>query len=280
VAFVIYGAKTMTREEVIAAILDLKAKLGRVPRRTELSRMYGITRQQIRKHFGSYTRALRECSLERQIGKKVEMALLFQDWATVTRTLMKIPSMNEYENLSAYSPRPLRMRFGSWSKVPAGLKQYAEEQSLAEEWKDVLGMVKTPTDMAGGGARQPGPRIMADRPMYGRLMRPCPLLCEPTNEQGVFFLFSCMAYDLGFLVIQVQSGFPDCEAFRMIGPDRLQRVKVELEYESRNFTRHGHNVNDCDLIVCWEHNWPECPIEVIELKKLVANWQWMIGEKR
>ena len=24
--------------------------------------------------------------------------------------------------------------------------------------------------------------------------------------------------------------------------------------------------NKCDLIVCWENNWPECPLEVIELK--------------
>jgi hypothetical protein len=24
------------------------------------------------------------------------------------------------------------------------------------------------------------------------------------------------------------------------------------------------------IIVCWEHNWPECPLEVIELKKEIA----------
>jgi hypothetical protein len=28
-------------------------------------------------------------------------------------------------------------------------------------------------------------------------------------------------------------------------------------------------VNDCDMIVCWEHNWPECPLEVIELKTVM-----------
>jgi hypothetical protein len=25
------------------------------------------------------------------------------------------------------------------------------------------------------------------------------------------------------------------------------------------------------VIVCWEHNWPECPIEVIELRSLVGH---------
>jgi hypothetical protein len=24
------------------------------------------------------------------------------------------------------------------------------------------------------------------------------------------------------------------------------------------------------MIVCWEHNWPECPIEVLELNTLVS----------
>ena len=34
--------------------------------------------------------------------------------------------------------------------------------------------------------------------------------------------------------------------------------------------RHMHDPNGCDIIVCWEHNWPECPLEVIELKKEIA----------
>jgi len=26
---------------------------------------------------------------------------------------------------------------------------------------------------------------------------------------------------------------------------------------------------ECDLIVCWEHDWTECPIEVLELKEAI-----------
>ena len=26
------------------------------------------------------------------------------------------------------------------------------------------------------------------------------------------------------------------------------------------------------MIVCWEHNWPECPLEVLELKSLVKQY--------
>ena len=63
--------------------------------------------------------------------------------------------------------------------------------------------------------------------------------------------------------------FPDIEAAREIEPGRWQRVRIELEYESKNFQRHYHNPEECDLIVCWEHDWPECPLEVIELKPVV-----------
>jgi hypothetical protein len=76
-----------------------------------------------------------------------------------------------------------------------------------------------------------------------------------------------MAVPLGFLILKIQTEFPDCEALRVAGKDRNRPVKIEFELESRNFLRHMHDPNGCDIIVCWEHNWPECPLEVIELKK-------------
>jgi hypothetical protein len=48
---------------------------------------------------------------------------------------------------------------------------------------------------------------------------------------------------------------------------KWQRVRIEFEYQSRNFVAHFHDVRKCDMIVCWEHNWKECPLEVIELKQ-------------
>jgi hypothetical protein len=82
----------------------------------------------------------------------------------------------------------------------------------------------------------------------------------------VLFLFGSIAEDLGFVVTRVQIAFPDCEAMREVAPGVWQPVDIELEQYSRNFVTHMHDPNKCDLIVCWEHNWPECPIEVIELK--------------
>lgn len=107
------------------------------------------------------------------------------------------------------------------------------------------------------------------RRIYGGLMRFGPMVCAPTNEQGVLFLFGAMAEKLGYAVLKLGTEYPDCEAFRVVAGDRLERVKIEFEYESRNFLKHLHDAKRCDLIVCWRHNWPECPLPVIELKEAV-----------
>jgi len=282
----------VTKQQITTGIQECATKLGRVPTHSELAKLAGITRRVVRRLFGTYTRALRECNLERKGGgRKVEMEDLFRDWAGVVRKLNKLPTLFEYEELSRYSQAPLMSRFGTWSRVPRGLKQYAEEKGWFEDWKDVLAMIESrghgPGERAvwqeraislekagwpgpADGNPISGPIILKDRPIYGRMMRPYPLICAPVNEMGVVFLFGAVAERLGFWVLRIQTEFPDCEALRLIDEDRCQLVKIEFEQESRNFLKHMHKVDECDLLVCWKHNWPECPLEVVELKTVLA----------
>jgi len=96
------------------------------------------------------------------------------------------------------------------------------------------------------------------------------LIWAPLNEQGVVFLFGMVARELNMYVELVRTGYPDCIAKRFIGRDRWEEVKIEFEYRSSNF---NHDESECDMIVCWEHDWPECPksIEVIELKEEIKS---------
>jgi hypothetical protein len=59
----------------------------------------------------------------------------------------------------------------------------------------------------------------------------------------------------------------------------LQLVRIEFEQESRNFLKHMHLASECDLIVCWKHNWPECPLEVVELKTVLSNQLSVFSQK-
>jgi hypothetical protein len=107
--------------------------------------------------------------------------------------------------------------------------------------------------------------IMRDRPVYGRPLPWPELAHEPVNELGVVFVFGMMARRLGFIVHRLQAGFPDCIAMREVAPGLWQRVRIEFEFESRNFKKHKHRKDKCDVIVCWKHNWKDCPLDVVEL---------------
>ena len=47
---------------------------------------------------------------------------------------------------------------------------------------------------------------------------------------------------------------------------KWEDVWIEFEFKSSHFKAHNHDINECDVIVCWEHDWKDCPIEVIELR--------------
>ena len=94
------------------------------------------------------------------------------------------------------------------------------------------------------------------------------MVYAPVNEGGVVYLFAKVAEELGFIVEEIRAAYPDCTARRRTGK-ALRRVHIEFEFTSANFQQHGHDPTDCDLIVCWEHDWPECPLEVIELRQVV-----------
>ena len=163
-----------------------------------------------------------------------------------------------------------------------GLLTLAEDNGWEAQWKDVVDMLRNHLEGTNAQKKtfrrqssalssgQPRRGIRKDRPTYGPPVVPVPLAHGPMNELGVMFLFGMMAAQLGFVVTRIQAEFPDCEVMREVAPGMWQREKVEVEYESRNFVKHMHDPKGCDAIVCWIDNWPECPLEVIELSKEIA----------
>ncbi|MCU0293342.1 MAG: hypothetical protein MUF10_15345 [Thermoanaerobaculaceae bacterium] len=91
------------------------------------------------------------------------------------------------------------------------------------------------------------------------------MVYAPVNENGVIFLFGKVVQDLFMYVEEIKPGFPDCIARRFTGKG-WERVGIEFEFVSSNFKSHQHNPANCDIIVCWQHDWPDCPLQVIELR--------------
>jgi hypothetical protein len=71
----------------------------------------------------------------------------------VVRTLKKVPSIAEYELVSSHTQGPLTRRFGSWLNVPQGMKEFAEKEGWAVDWKDVLEIVGEANGAKDGTAR-------------------------------------------------------------------------------------------------------------------------------
>jgi len=94
------------------------------------------------------------------------------------------------------------------------------------------------------------------------------LIYGPLNENGVIFLFSKIHEQLGIKIEAVQASFPDAKGRRKTSKG-WEDIWIEFEYKSSQFKVHKHDPNECDIIVCWEHDWKGCPIEVIELRKVI-----------
>jgi hypothetical protein len=93
------------------------------------------------------------------------------------------------------------------------------------------------------------------------------LVYAPINEQGVIFLFSKVNRELNIEIEEIKTGFPDAIG-RVKTRRGYARRTIEFEYKSSNY---DHLPEKCDILVCWEHDWSECPedIEVISLKDVI-----------
>ncbi len=112
-------------------------------------------------------------------------------------------------------------------------------------------------------------RIKVEIAEFGELIDFRGLRHAPINENGVIYLFGMVSHELGFMVEAVHAAFPDCEAKRHIGENRYQRVRIKFEYKSSDFISRGYDSAGADMIVCWSHDWHDCPLEVLELKSVI-----------
>jgi hypothetical protein len=275
-----FAREAMTKEEIVRAIRRTAKKLKRNPSFRDLEAV-GVTRGVLENRWGGLQPALTAAGIEAAgPGFKNTSATLLLDWAKAVRKLKKVPSVSEHRKLSRFCHAPLHARFG-WKLVPDAFEKYAHDKGLQKEWRDVLAIIaarprKGSRCQISTARKSQSVDTFPGRPIYGNPLPWPELVHEPVNEGGVVFAFGMMARRLGFAVRRIQRAFPDCEALREVSRNQWQMVRIEFEFESRNFVLHRHDPNGCDVIVCWVHNWPECPvnIEVVELSKAARRCGW------
>lgn len=271
----------LTREDLIEAAREAAAQAGPGLSRADFMRVTGISDHQIGRLFpeGRWTELKRLAGLERHPRHRLPLddAALLSEFHRVATELGRIPTWSVFSDKAQISADVVRRRFGGLQGTLTAYRDWLEQSDPESPFLDQLQtrsrheiptppatVATTPAVAAGSWAR-------LDAPVYGAPIDFRGLRHAPVNEQGVVFLFGMVAYELGFIVEAVHAAFPDCEAKRCIdvAQQRWQRVRIEFEHRSRSFVDHGHDPNGCDLIVCWEHKWPDCPIEVLELRRVL-----------
>jgi hypothetical protein len=93
----------------------------------------------------------------------------------------------------------------------------------------------------------------------------------PVNQAGVLLLFSRLLDEFDMLVEQTAE---DCG--HVIGLRRVEqgweRVKIMIAFKSSDLENASDK--DGDLLICWCHDWQECPLRTFELKSLFENGEF------
>jgi hypothetical protein len=268
----------ITREDLINAAKRAAAEASGPLSRSDFVRVSGITEYLIYRLFpeGGWSELRSLAGLQRHPNDNEPLTdeELLTEFHRVATELGRIPTWAILESRAHMSVSTVKRRFGG---LPGTLQKYREWLQQKEPNSPLLSMIQVRSRheilAPGPAARFPSPSQWqkGDGTVYGAPISFRGLRHAPINEQGVVYLFGMVSSELGLIVEAIQSAYPDCEAKRCVDTrqNRWQRVRIEFEFLSSNFREHGHDPAGCDMIVCWEHDWPDCPLEVIELRTVI-----------
>jgi hypothetical protein len=295
----------MTKEEMLTAIRELAKTSGskNVPRHQFLRQTH-VSERQIALLFGSYNGLVEAAGLEPvRFPTSDQPVYTDEELLSEVVRVLRLPNSKMtrifFEQNASLSSSVCERRFGGWLNALRSAARLLDPE-VDRQLIDRLNEYAEPRVTTAALRNPPDTNTLADSEegdgeveivnesydhlghqfvgtdttnVYGDFINFRGLQHAPVNEQGVVFLFGMICRELGYVVEIVKQGFPDCEAKRAIRgkQGKWQRVRIEFEYSSRSFRTHGHDPDQCDVIVCWEHNWPECPLEVLELRDVLAS---------
>ena len=272
-----------TRERIIEVAKKVAAKSDGPLTREEFCRRCGVSDYFFYRLFpdNGWAEVRQLAGIDRHPDNKDPLSdeQLLQEFHRVASELGTIPSWSRFGSLARIGVGALPKRFGGRRSALQRYRQWLEKNHPTSPLLPLLPIPAehnraTPASAPTGRPRTPqwtkGAGAVFGTPISFRGLR-----YAPVNEQGVVCLFGMVCAELGLIVEALQSAYPDCEAKRCVDNkhDRWQRVRIEFEYLSSNFLDHGHDPAGCDMIACWEHDWPECPLEVIELRSVLKQLQ-------
>ena len=270
-----------TRESLIEKARELALSHDGPLTRDDFTKSTGISEYFIKKEFpdGGWRELVRLAGIKPhpQSPGRYTNEYVLTEFHKVVQKVNKIPTLVQFDAYSDISSSCIISKFGGIHGIKPAYIDWLRENDPESPYLELLEtkskheITDVPREPIINGVTSSQQWTKKTGIVYGAPIHFRGLRHAPVNEQGVVYLFGMVAHELGLLVESVQSAFPDCEAKQCIDSKRnlWQRVRIEFEYMSSNFKMHGHNPQECDLIICWEHDWPDCPLEVMELRSVI-----------
>ncbi|MDP8243857.1 MAG: hypothetical protein P9L94_07230 [Candidatus Hinthialibacter antarcticus] len=275
-----------TKDQIIEILKNLAEQLGKESlSKKEIAKVISLSK--INYHFGNAGNALNAAGLIRKaqgenfMGRKKQLSheQLFEALYSLEKKIGKEPGYNDNSANGEYSGKPYTQRFGKWPEVLSYYRKWKIENNKNISQINPVNLIKkNPSIIRKNKKSSIDLSKTIPQQFYGEPIDFRGLRHAPINEQGVVFLFAMISRELGFSIESIQQGFPDCEGkYEHDSKKNLwAKARIEFEYKSSNFEMHGHDPDQCDFIVCWQDDWPDCPVTVIELKteilKLPSNF--------
>ena len=274
-----------TEAGLIQAVQHASSEQEHPLSRSDFERISGISQHHIYRLFphGGWSKLKERAGLPKHPRHHQRLGdhEILSELHSVASEFGHIPTWTQFSNRAQISADVLRRRFGGREGVSEAYREWLKQNEPRSSLLQQLGESSQQMPPPSKAASPETVPVWAkgDGAQYGAPIDFRGLRHAPINEQGVVFLFGMVSRELGFLVEAVHASFPDCEAKRIVDSQnsRWQRVRIEFEFKSRTFKDHGHDPAKCDLIVCWQHNWPECPIDVVELSTVIEEMSTVAG---
>lgn len=277
--------RDITPESLAADAAAVAAKLG--VRRLPLERFRvetGVSLNQVYKHYDSWGALCRAAGLVPTLPTaRLPDEQVFADLREAFIAAGGIEPWHQLRHRVPWGHNIPRRRWGSWGGALTAFRDWVAAHAPAFPHREELEAVvaKLAAREQRRKAQAAGVVSLPPWPALGGRICGAPLgfgamLHAPVNEMGVVVLFGMAAEALGYVIDTVTTGFPDCTGKRLVGEPgraesaRWEAVRIEFEYRSRSFRYHRHDAEQCDVIICWEDDWPDCPIEVLALKEALV----------
>ncbi len=266
------------REQVITELRRVAVKLNRKTlTKKEFLAHSNLGPQTPEYAFGSWNRAVHAAGLEPitrpvLIPKKISDEELMSEIIELTKKLGKPPSDREMMAFGKYSTRPYVARWGSFARGREAAYQKIGCPEASRAGVLIVPRISSIRPATFSRATNPVDHLKPRRRVrFGEPINFRGLRHAPINEQGVVYLFGMVSKELGFVIESIRTEFPDCEGKRCVDKreNLWEQILIEFEYRSSHFREHGHSLDGCDLIICWIHDWVDCPVDVLELKSTI-----------